>query len=295
MSKQSQNWSGKSRGGYTGHLIFIFLIRHVGLRAAYVLLGFVSIYFIPFAPKATRSVWDYYRKTLHKGRFRAMWKLMRHYYLFGQTIIDRVAVENGLGDRFKYQFENYDPVRELFESHQPMILIGAHFGAPAVGADFFGTYAEKMHLVMYDAEHKRVKEALNRFGQQFKIDVIPVGKDPLASIFDIKAALDKGDCVSFMGDRFLDGNRTFEAEFLSRKAHFPQGPFLIAEKMRVPVIFYFATRERNRIYRFHFEIMPPFASKNRDGQSCFRTYLSLLEKEVRTHEGQWFNFYKFWN
>ena len=295
MTKQPKAWNGKSRGGYTGYMIFIFLIRRVGLRAAYLLLGFVSFYFIPFAPKATRAMWQYYRHTLHRGRLCTLWSLWRHYYVFGQTLIDRIAVENGMGDRFHYEFENYDQTCEMFRKGVPTVMIGAHFGAPAMGADYFGEYAHRMHLVMYDAEHRRVKEALNRFGQTLKMNIIPVGEDPLTSIFDIKAALDRGDCVSFMGDRFLEGARTFEAEFMRRKARFPQGPFLIAEKMQEPVIFYFATREGHRTYRFRFVNVAPVEGGRRDGRRCFEKFVPELERELERHPEQWFNFYNFWN
>ncbi len=294
MSQKPKDWTGKSRGGYTGYMIFIFLIRKIGLRAAYVLLGFVSVYFIPFAPRATAAMWDYYRRSLRRGRWQSMWRILRHYYLFGQTIIDRIAVENGMGNRFRYKFDDYERTRQLFDKGEGVVMIGAHFGAPVMGADFFGKYADRMNLVMYDAEHKRVREALDRFGQKLELKVIPVGEDPLASILDIKAALDRSECVSFMGDRFLKGNRTFEADFMGRRALFPQGPFLIAEKMRVPVIFYFATREKHRTYRFRFRVMEPCLGGRRDGTRCFEAFLPLLESEVKRAEGQWFNFYKFW-
>ena len=150
-------------------------------------------------------------------------------------------------------------------------------------------------MVMYDAEHRRVKEALNRFGQRTELRIIPVGDDPLASILDIKAALDRNECVSFMGDRFLNAHRTFEADFLGRRARFPQGPFLIAERMQVPVVFYFATRERHRTYRFRFFIAGVETGRRRDGSRCFEAFLPLLEEEVRRRNEQWFNFYKFWN
>ncbi|MEG0789435.1 MAG: acyltransferase [Alistipes sp.] len=295
MSQNPEGWSGKSRGGYTGYIIFIFLIRRVGLWAAYILLGFVVIYFIPCAPKATAAIWDFYRRTLHKGRITSVICLVRHYYLFGQTLIDRVAVENGLGKRFRFEFEDYEQTLQLFEQGQGLVMISAHFGTPSIGAEFFGKYAQRINLVMYDAEHRRVKEALDRFGQRMVVQVIPVGDDPLASILDIKAALDRNECVSFMGDRFLDGHRTFESDFLGRPARFPQGPFLIAERMQIPVIFYFATRERRRTYRFRFFTVKPVTSGRRDGTRCFKAFVPLLEEEVRRKNTQWFNFYKFWN
>ena len=56
------DWKGKTRGGSFGYQFFIYLIRFGGLRAAYAFLGLVVIYFIPFAFKATRASWFYWRK-----------------------------------------------------------------------------------------------------------------------------------------------------------------------------------------------------------------------------------------
>ena len=80
-----------------------------------------------------------------------------------------------------------------------------------------------------------------------------------------------------------------------RFERFPQGPFLIAERMQVPVVFYFATRERHRTYRFRFFIAGVETGRRRDGSRCFEAFLPLLEEEVRRRNEQWFNFYKFWN
>ena len=48
-------WKGKTRGGTFGYLFFIYLIKYLGITAAYLFLSLVVLYFIPFAPKATKS------------------------------------------------------------------------------------------------------------------------------------------------------------------------------------------------------------------------------------------------
>ena len=48
-------WKGKTRGGTFGYLFFIYLIKYLGITAAYGFLSLVVLYFIPFAPKATKS------------------------------------------------------------------------------------------------------------------------------------------------------------------------------------------------------------------------------------------------
>lgn len=73
----------------------------------------------------------------------------------------------------------------------------------------------------------------------------------------------------------------------------PKGPFLIASKCRVPVIFYYAMREPKRTYRFHFTI----ASEGGRAEvpTLMQHYATSLETLMQHYPYQWFNFYPFWN
>ena len=41
-------------------------------------------------------------------------------------------------------------------------MIGAHVGNWEIGAPFFDEYGKKINIVMFDAEHKRIKEILEK-------------------------------------------------------------------------------------------------------------------------------------
>ena len=63
MAKSANaQWNGKSRGGRFGYQFFVYTIRLLGVRCAYIFLAFIVVYFIPFAPKATRAIWEYNRR-----------------------------------------------------------------------------------------------------------------------------------------------------------------------------------------------------------------------------------------
>ena len=64
----SGTWKGKTRGGTFGYMFFIYMIRCLGITAAYGFLALVVLYFIPFAPKATANIWQYARNRLKYGR-----------------------------------------------------------------------------------------------------------------------------------------------------------------------------------------------------------------------------------
>lgn len=72
-------WKGKTRGGTFGYLFFIYMIKYLGITAAYGFLSLVVLYFIPFAPKATRNIWFYSRHILKLSRMRSAGMLLRNY------------------------------------------------------------------------------------------------------------------------------------------------------------------------------------------------------------------------
>ncbi len=293
-NEKRDGWSGKSRGGGFGYRFFIFLIRNAGLGAAYGFLALVVVYFVPFAPKATSAIWFYNRRILGYGKLRAFRYLFIHYYRFGQTIIDKIAIAAGMEDRFRFEFDNYPEFLRILDSGSGVVMIGAHVGSWEAGARFFGDYARKMNIVLYDGEAARVKEALesNSTGTGFK--VIAVNGDGLENIIRIKNALDAGEYVCFQGDRYVRGSdeATVEADFMGRAARFPRGPFLVASRMRVPVVFYYSMREggvKGRKYRFSF-----MEANAKSEKGLLDEYLAATERIVRSYPQQWFNFYKFW-
>lgn len=287
MKKGENAWSGKSRGGSFGHRFFVFLVRRAGIRAAYAFLSLVVIYFIPFAPRPTSAVWRYNRRILGHGRMKSAVGIYAHYYIFGQTIIDKMAIANGLEHKFRFVYEHYDQFIKQLDSG-PAIIIGAHVGCWEVGSQFFGEYARRLNLVMFDGEYQKIKEAVQSHRAGYKI--IPVNEGGVGSLVRIKLAIDSGEYVCFQGDRYMGRSAVFRTPFMGSSASFPQGPFLLASKFAAPVIFYFAMREKGMRYRFIFRTMAP----GRKPEEILKVYTAELEKVVRAYPRQWFNFYDVW-
>lgn len=131
-------------------------------------------------------------------------------------------------------------------------MIGAHVGNWEIGVPFFDDYGKKINIVMYDAEHRRIKEILEKNGQDKDFKIIPVNEDNLTHVFRITEALNKKEYVCFQGDRYLNKEKLLTGTLLGQKAPFPAGPFLLGSRMKVPVVFYFAMREPGRTLPFSF-------------------------------------------
>jgi predicted LPLAT superfamily acyltransferase len=310
------SWDGKSRGGAIGHRIFIFLIRYLGLRFAYAVLSLVVIYFILFAPKATRSLWQYYRQILGRTTILAIVDIYKHYFVFGQTIIDKLAVKAGIvgfeatnvnikdvgttnrGRRLKFDIPQYDEFMNLVNKNTGFITIGAHVGCWELASCFFQGYENLINIVMLDAEYQKIKNIISHHKYPYKI--IPVANtdgDFLQTILNIHSALRRNEIVSFQGDRFTRGQPTFTADFMGNNANFPAGVFALTRKMSVPVIFIFVMRQRKFTYKieFTFANLADGSMGDFTNDSLEKKYISALENIVSHYPHQWFNFYKFWN
>lgn len=292
----AKKWKGKTRGGKFGYLFFVYLIKYLGVNAAYIFLAFVSVYFIPFAPKATVSSWYYSRKILKRNTFMSIVFLFKSYYRFGQILIDKVAIGSGLTKKYKFKFDNYEKFLEILNDNKGAIIVGAHVGNWEIGTPFFDEYGKKINIVLYDAEHRRIKEILEKNKGAIDYKIIAVNYDNLEHIFNIKAALDNNEYVCFQGDRYVKQEKLLATSFMGKEAKFPAGLFILASRMKVPVVFYFAMREPHKTYRFHFYMAQPVARKAgvKPEQELLEQYTHTLEHILNKYPEQWFNYYKFW-
>nr|MBP7390214.1 lipid A biosynthesis acyltransferase [Chitinophagales bacterium] len=85
-------WQGKSRGTLVGYKIFVLLIKYTGLSGAYFLLCFVALYFTIFSSADRAVIYQFYRKRLGYGKLKSLWGVYKNFFVFGQTIIDKVAI-----------------------------------------------------------------------------------------------------------------------------------------------------------------------------------------------------------
>lgn len=282
-------WKGKTRGGIGGYKIFVFLIKHLGVNSAYFILIFVSGYFVIAAPKATRSIYTYLRKIHHFNKFKSAVGVFRTFYVFGQTLIDRLAIGSGQKSKFEYKFNGRENLEEL--SAKGGIILSAHLGNWEVAGFLLGDINSTTNILMYQAEHEKIKAFLENVITEYQMNVIPIQED-LSHIFKLSGVLANKEVVCIHGDRFMDGSRVVKKKFLGHDADFPLGPFRIACSLKAPTTMAYAFREKGRTYQLSAsEIIEP----TNDPNLLLDKYIELLETKMRMYPYQWFNFYDFWN
>lgn len=285
-------WDGKSRGTLLGYKIFVFFIKKAGIKTAYFVLYFVALYYFLTASRSNKAIFTYFRKRHGYSYLKSKISVYQSYLTFGKILIDKVAISSGLRDRFTYEFDGIETLKNLLADKKGGILISAHIGNFEVAERFFADidFDMQINLVTTDMERNIIKEYLESISQKSSIKYIIV-KDDMSHIFEINNALSNNELICFTGDRYFDGSKTLETEFLGKKAKFHLGTFLIASRLKVPVVFVYVMKEPN----LHYHLYAREAEvKHRDVQALLETYVSNLESMLKKYPLQWFNFFDFW-
>jgi len=286
-------WDGKSRGTVLGYRIFVFFIKKAGIKSAYFILYFVAAYYFLFLKKSNRAIFYYFHKRLGYSYFKSKRMVYKSYYTFGQTILDKVSIGAGMRNKFTYEFDGVEKLIQLLEAKKGGVLISAHIGNFEIAEHFFSEIDVdfQINLVTTDLEHSAIKNYLEKISKKSTIKFIFI-KDDLSHIFHINAALARNELVCFTGDRYFEGVKSLEEILLGETAKFPSGPFLIASRLKVPVVFVYVMKEPN----LHYHLYTREAHvTHRDEKALLKGYTESVESMLKKYPLQWFNYFDFWD
>jgi len=285
-------WKGKSRGTVFGYKIFVFFMKTFGLGSTYFILYFVALYFCFFAPTSTKASYYYFRSRQKQPVLKSILSIYRSYYVFGQTILDKVGISSGLRDKFTYNFDGIQLINEVLKQKKGGILISAHVGNFEIAEHFFGELEDKasISLLTTDTEHSAIKEYLESVTSKPNVNLILIQED-LSHIFEINAALARNEIVCITGDRYFEGSKFLEEKLLGETAKFPAGPFMLASRLKVPVLFVYVMKETNKHYHLYAR---QAKVKHRDAKGLLKEYTTSVTSMLDKYPLQWFNYFNFW-
>jgi predicted LPLAT superfamily acyltransferase len=290
------SWEGKTRGGVSGYKIFVWVLKYAGLSFAYFLLAFIVVYFVFTSGKAFSAIFRFYHNMLKYGLVKTFVSIYRNYYVFGQILLDKVAMLAGFQHKFTFDFEGEEYLRQMQDGG---ILISAHVGNWEIAGQLLNRLEKRINIILFDAEHKQIKGYLSGVMSNRNVNFIVI-RDDFSHLLEIKQALASKEIIAMHGARFIEGNKTVTLDFLGKPALFPIGPVNMAAKFRVPVSFVFAVKERSSHYHFYATplIRVPFTTNLNQREEGFREALGIYTAKfgeiVRKYPLQWFNYYDFW-
>ncbi|OBX24383.1 MULTISPECIES: LpxL/LpxP family acyltransferase [Bizionia] len=286
-------WQGKSRGTVLGYKIYVFIMKHLGMGAAYLVLYFVAAYFCFFSKDSTRAIYYYFKNRLNYSSFKSYRSIFKSYYVFGQTILDKIAISSNLSDKFTYEFDGAETITETLKEKKGGILISAHVGNFEISEYFFNQLEDNasISLLTTDVEHTAIKNYLDSVREKSSINLIII-KDDLSHIFEVNAALARNEIVCITGDRYTEGTKHLTETLLGESAKFPAGPFMLASRLNVPVLFVYVMKETNKHYHLYARRSQ---AKHRDAQGLLKEFTESVSWMLQKYPLQWFNYFDFWD
>lgn len=274
-------WKGKSKGTVLGYRIFVWCIRNIGIRSSYLVLYLVAAYYVLFQKKSNQYILYYFQKRLNFSYWKAKRSIFKSYFTFGQVLIDKTAISAGLREKYTYEFDGIENLRNLLAAKKGGVLISAHIGNFEVAEHFFADidFDCQINLVTTDQEVTVIKEYLESVSVKKSTIKFIYVKEDMSHIFEINQALSNNELICFTGDRYFEGSKFLEAELLGKSAKFPAGPFLIASRLGVPVVYVYVMKEKNLHYHLYARVAQNI--KNRDSQGLLQSYVQNLETMLK--------------
>ena len=290
------SWEGKTRGGVLGYKIFVWTLKYLGIRFAYLLLCFVVIYFVATSGTAFKAIFHFYHRVMKYGRVKSFFSIYRNYYKFGQILLDKIAMLAGFQQKFTFDFEGEEYLRQMQDGG---LLVSAHVGNWEIAGQLLNRLEKRIHIILFDAEHQQIKGYLSDVLKSRNVNFIVI-RDDFTHLLEIKQALEDKEIIAMHGDRYIEGNKTVVLDFMGQPAAFPIGPVNMAAKFKVPVSFVFAVKETSSHYHFYATPLHQVAFttnlKQREVnlREAVKIYTTKLEEILRKYPLQWFNYYDFW-
>lgn len=293
------SWKGQSRGNVLGYKIFVFTLKHLGLSFAYFILRFVAFYYFLFSSSSSKPLYYYFNNILGYSRLKSRVSIYKNYFVFGQILLDKVAILGGLKGKFTYNFDGEHFLREMAKNQTGGIIVNAHIGNFEIAGQLLERLQTRINVLMLDAEHQQIKKYLSNVLVNKDVNIIPLQSD-YSHIVPISEALINKELIAMAGDRFIEGSKVFKVNFMGEKALFPAGPFYLAARFGVPVTFAFAMKETRNHYHFY-ATKPQLVKKyknpeeqDKEIKKYVEKYTIEFERILKKYPLQWFNYYPFW-
>jgi predicted LPLAT superfamily acyltransferase len=312
-TRDEPHWSKtQERKGLWGIRLMLKVYRLLGRGAFALLLYPVIGYFWLTGRRQRQASQDYLRRLARVAEARRItlpYKLssFRHFMRFGDAMLSKLATWQGdtllgrdalLVDAARCEAQ--------IASGQGTLILCSHLG-DIESCRALGELNKnvKVNALVFTQHAERFNQVMKEVNPDACVNLIQVTNMGPDTAIRLKECLDHGEWVAVVGDRTSAGGyqrggqqRVILSDFLGAPAAFPQGPFILASVLRVPVFLMFGILQRQRL-NIYFEpfadpLLLPRATRQQSLQNIVDSYAQRLEHYSLLAPHDWFNFYDFW-
>ena len=129
-TERADRWTGKTRGGRAGNSFFVGIVRRGWFWILPWFLFWVALWFAIFNKDGRRASGDLANRIgKGGGGWRRFLFTVRHNYMFGTLLVDKVAILNGQQDRYTFDATDKTIVAGELAKGRGLVLLTAHIGS----------------------------------------------------------------------------------------------------------------------------------------------------------------------
>lgn len=309
---ESARWRGVAeRGSRLGLSFTVFCARFFGrLVSVPVVMGVVTYFWA--TDRAGRAASRAYLERVYRhpegaralGTAPGIWTTLRHYVAFASTILDRIEVLLGRGERFEVAFDDHRAFAGIARGDRGAIVVSAHLGS----FEMLRARAElddiPVNVVMDTRHAPMINQVFRRISPDAELRVLGVDPSSTRAALEIRACIERGELVAILADRIeaAERGRVCRTPLLGAEVALPTAPFELAGVLECPVVMMLALRTGTRRYRVRAtrlaERVPwkglSRIERARATRSLVESYASVLGESCLDSPLQWFNFFDYW-
>ncbi|WP_305422283.1 glycosyltransferase family 2 protein [Photobacterium leiognathi] len=308
---EQQHWSSHAeRGTILGIKTLLAVYSLLGRKAFNVLLKAVMGYYYITGKKARKASEDYLEQLesyASDNQLALPSKLNSYDHLlsFTHTMLDKLVAWKGDYSENNLTIHGDEHFNELAKRQQGIVVLGSHLGNLELCRALSSRHPDiKINALVFTEHAERFNAVLKAINPDSDLNLIQVNELGADTAIMLQQKVEQGEWVVIVGDRtsVTKEQRVVWADFLGKPAPFPQGPFILASVLKVPVYTLFGLRDDSQATP-HFDVyFEPFSEqlilprKTRETalQETVQQYASRLESYTIKAPLQWYNFFNFW-
>lgn len=300
----SNHWSGlQELGSAWGISTLFWIYKLLGRRPFQIALAPVILFFFVSKPTQRAASRQFLTRCYEAGglsRPPNTWLCLRHFFSFGEAVLDKFVAWNGGFDADDIAYHGYDQVRAMLDRGRGVLLLGSHLGNLEICRALSHLHSVRLRILTHTHHARNFNRLLERLDEKSQMSLQQVTELGVAEAAELSAWVASGGVVLIAADRVsVSATRTSFAPFLRHAAPFPQGPFILGSLLACPVFTLFCVR-RGRRFEAVFEpfaeqLDMPRADRARAIDECATRFAERLEQHCLTDPLQWFNFFPFWS
>ena len=297
MARQGEKpaeWKGRTDGLPWMIRSLVAVMKVLDRRAIYLVMALIVPFYMIFNRKGYKAIYRFFRQRFGFGPLKSFLKVYANHFRFGQVIVDRYAAF--AGKRFRFGFDGNDLFLSMLNEPGGFVQLSSHIGNYEMVGYSLTSTTKKINGLFYGGESEVMMDFRRKILSMHNIGLIEVNGS-MEHIFQMNAAIDRGEIVSMTGDRMLGSPKSFRCSFMGADANFPMGPFALAVQKDVPIVAVFCMRGKWGVYNVYVRKITsvPELTPRAAMQDMAQKFAAELESIVRLYPTQWFNYYDFWN